>query len=178
MESENKAKLKWYAVQTFNHKENEISKLLTEQGIANFIPMRYAEKGDSDGHKKRILVPAVHNLVFMQADIQKADMKDFQARCTIPARIIRKQDTDDYYVIPDSEMTEFRAICDPNYTGTLYVTSEFAEAKVGQEVIVTHGTFKGLRGKLVRYKNRYYVVKVLTTAGVMLHIPKWYCEKA
>ena len=74
-------------------------------------------------------------------------------------------------------MIEFRAICDPNYEGTLYVDAAMAEAKKGQRVRVTHGPFKGLEGKLVRYKNRFYVVITIVTLGVMVHIPKWYCTK-
>ena len=53
---------------------------------------------------------------------------------------------------------------------------EFAEARPGQRVRVIHGTFKGLTGKLVRYKNRFYVVITLATLGIFVHIPKWYCE--
>ena len=39
------------------------------------------------------------------------------------------------------------------------------------------GPFAGLEGKLTRYKGRYYVVVSLATVGVLVHIPKWYCEK-
>ena len=74
-------------------------------------------------------------------------------------------------------MIEFRAICDPSYKDTLYVEQEVAEARVGEQVLVTRGQFKGLKGKLIRYKNRSYVVIVLAGLGVMVHIPKWYCRK-
>ena len=81
------------------------------------------------------------------------------------------------YEIPDSEMVEIRAICDPNYTGTLYVDAATAESRPGQKVRVIHGVFTGLVGKLTRYKNRYYVVIIVANLGVMIHIPKWYCMK-
>lgn len=72
---------------------------------------------------------------------------------------------------------EFRAVCDPNYKGTLYVDTVTAEARPGQAVRVIRGPFAGLEGKLTQYKKSYYVVVTLATIGVMLHIPKWYCEK-
>ena len=97
--------------------------------------------------------------------------------CPVPVRILHHLESMKYYEIPDSQMTEFRAVCDPEYRGTLYTDREFAEARPGQQVRVVHGTFKGLQGKLVRYKNRSYVVVVLATLGVFVHIPKWYCER-
>lgn len=75
-------------------------------------------------------------------------------------------------------MLEFRAVCDPNYKGTLYVDTVTAEARPGQAVRVIRGPFAGLEGKLTQYKKSYYVVVTLATIGVMLHIPKWYCEKS
>ena len=73
--------------------------------------------------------------------------------------------------IPDCEMLEFRAVCDPNYKGTLYVDTVTAEARPGQAVRVIRGLVAGLEGKLTQYKKSYYVVVTLATIGV-IHIPK------
>ena len=54
-------------------------------------------------------------------------------------------------------MLEFRAVCDPNYKGTLYVDTVTAEARPGQAVRVIRGPFAGLEGKLTQYKKSYYV---------------------
>ena len=97
--------------------------------------------------------------------------------CTIPFLLVRDRSTRRCYEIPDHEMLEFRAVCDPNYKGTLYVDTVTAEARPGQAVRVIRGPFAGLEGKLTQYKKSYYVVVTLATIGVMLHIPKWYCEK-
>ena len=97
--------------------------------------------------------------------------------CTIPFLLVRDRSTRRCYEIPDCEMLEFRAVCDPNYKGTLYVDTVTAEARPGQAVRVIRGPFAGLEGKLTQYKKSYYVVVTLATIGVMLHIPKWYCEK-
>ena len=58
-------------------------------------------------------------------------------------------------------MLEFRAVCDPNYKGTLYVDTVTAEARPGQAVRVIRGPFAGLEGKLTQYKKSYYVVVTL-----------------
>lgn len=167
----------WYALQTFHLKELHVESYLKEQGISPFIPMLYKEHVGLDGKKTRELSPAVHNLLFIRKDFSESDLLAILTNCPIPVRILRHSDNTKYYEIPDIQMVEFRAICDPNYTGTLYTDRDFAEARPGQPVRVIRGAFKGLTGKLVRYKNRSYVVITLVTLGVFVHIPKWYCEK-
>lgn len=167
----------WYALQTFHSKELLLEEYLKDKGFLSFIPMLYAERVSSDGKKSRELVPAVHNLLFLRKERTAEELQRVLSACPIPVRILRHIQSAKYYEIPDSQMVEFRAICDPSYTGTLYTDCDFAEARPGQMVRVVHGTFKGLKGKLVRYKNRSYVVIVLATLGVFVHIPKWFCER-
>lgn len=167
----------WFAVHTFYCKEESVARYLSSHGIEHFIPQRYQEEVTLDGERKRKLVPAVHNLLFIKSTISEKEMKDIISQCPVSVSVIKNQETKKYYQIPNSQMVEFRAICDPNYKDTLYVDQEVAEARVGEEVRVVRGQFTGLKGKLVRYKNRSYVVIVLAGLGVMIHIPKWYCRK-
>ena len=167
----------WFAVRTFYCKEESVARYLSSHGIEHFIPQRYQEEVTLDGERKRKLVPAVHNLLFIKSTISEKEMKDIISQCPVSVSVIKNQGTKKYYQIPNSQMVEFRAICDPNYKNTLYVDQEVAEARVGEEVRVVRGQFTGLKGKLVRYKNRSYVVIVLAGLGVMIHIPKWYCRK-
>lgn len=167
----------WFAVRTFYCKEESVARYLSSHGIEHFIPQRYQEEVTLDGERKRKLVPAVHNLLFIKSTISEKEMKDIISQCPVSVSVIKNQGTKKYYQIPNSQMVEFRAICDPNYKDTLYVDQEVAEARVGEEVRVVRGQFTGLKGKLVRYKNRSYVVIVLAGLGVMIHTPKWYCRK-
>lgn len=167
----------WFAVRTFYCKEESVARYLSSHGIEHFIPQRYQEEVTLDGERKRKLVPAVHNLLFIKSTISEKEMKDIISQCPVSVSVIKNQETKKYYQIPNSQMVEFRAICDPNYKDTLYVDQEVAEARVGEVVRVVRGQFTGLKGKLVRYKNRSYVVIVLAGLGVMIHIPKWYCRK-
>ena len=139
--------------------------------------MRYIEHETLDGKKHRKLTPAVHNLLFIEKEFTEKELLERVKDCTIPFLLVRDRSTRRCYEIPDHEMLEFRAVCDPNYKGTLYVDTVTAEARPGQAVRVIRGPFAGLEGKLTQYKKSYYVVVTLATIGVMLHIPKWYCEK-
>mgnify|MGYP003548856566 FL=1 len=150
---------------------------LQSHGIEHFIPQRYQEEVTLSGERKRKLVPAVHNLLFIKVTTSEKEIKDIITQCPISVSVFQNKETKKYYQIPNEQMIEFRAICDPSYKDTLYVEQEVAEARVGEQVLVTRGQFKGLKGKLIRYKNRSYVVIVLAGLGVMVHIPKWYCRK-
>lgn len=167
----------WYAAQTFYCREEHVASFLEGKGCTCFIPMCYDEQDTHEGKKERILVPAIHNLIFIQKTFEDYELNAKKKECPFPLHVIRNRETKRYYEIPDSQMAEFRAICDPSYKGTIYIDAMTAEAKPGQKVRVIRGTFKGLIGKLVRHKNRSYVIVTLAALGVMVHIPKWYCEK-
>ena len=160
----------WYAVQTFYCKEEHLGKYLEKKGVNYFIPMRYIEHETLDGKKHRKLTPAVHNLLFIEKEFTEKELLERVKDCTIPFLLVRDRSTRRCYEIPDCEMLEFRAVCDPNYKGTLYVDTVTAEARPGQAVRVIRGPFAGLEGKLTQYKKSYYVVVTLATIGVMLHI--------
>ena len=168
----------WYAVQTFYCKEEHLGKYLEKKGVNYFIPMRYIEHETLDGKKHRKLTPAVHNLLFIEKEFTEKELLERVKDCTIPFLLVRDRSTRRCYEIPDCEMLEFRAVCDPNYKGTLYVDTVTAEARPGQAVRVIRGPFAGLEGKLTQYKKSYYVVVTLATIGVMLHIPKCIAKKS
>lgn len=169
-------KMVWYAVRTFNHKEGIISDFLTENQVSHFIPMIYTEKCKEGEKPRKVLIPVVHNLLFIQKIMPETELMKLLQTCPVPMSVVKKQDSNAYYEISDYEMREFRAICDPEYKDTRYVTSEEAEAKAGKLVRVIHGPFKGQEGKLVRFGNDYFIVKTLVGIGVMLHISRWYCQ--
>lgn len=174
---QNRVKRVWYAIQTFYCKEEALGKFFAKEGLNYFIPMQYVEHTTLDGKKHRVLAPAVHNLLFLEKTLEEKEMLSKISNSPIPFFLIRHRDSRKCYEIPDREMLELRAICDPDYKGTLYVDSLTAEARPGQKVRVIRGPFKGLEGKLTQYKKSYYVVITVATLGIMLHIPKWYCAK-
>lgn len=166
----------WYAVRTFNCQELRLGEFLTEKGKEYFIPMTYAEKRNRGGKTKRILVPVVHNLLFVRKDEPQKHLMQMLSECNLPMTVFRKEGTNDWYEIPDAQMVEFRSLCDPHFKDTLFMTSEEADAKPGKLVEVVHGPFAGMTGKLHRVKNSYFFIKTLVGVGVMLRISRWYCK--
>ena len=141
----------WYAVQTFYCKEEHLGKYLEKKGVNYFIPMRYIEHETLDGKKHRKLTPAVHNLLFIEKEFTEKELLERVKDCTIPFLLVRDRSTRRCYEIPDCEMLEFRAVCDPNYKGTLYVDTVTAEARPGQAV----RPIRELASRLARWYRRY-----------------------
>lgn len=169
-------KSSWYAIRTFNCQELRLGEFLTEKGKDFFIPMTYAERRNRMGQTKRVLVPVVHNLLFLRKDEPQKHLMRLLAECNLPMNVFRKEGTGEWYEIPDRQMLEFRALCDPDFKDTLFMTSEEADAKPGKLVEVIHGPFAGMTGKLHRVKNSFYFIKTLVGVGVMLRISRWYCR--
>lgn len=166
----------WYAIRTFNCQELRLGEYLTEKGKEYFIPMTYTERRNREGHTKRVLVPVVHNLLFLRKDEPQKHLFRMLSECNLPMTVFRKEGTGEWYEIPENQMLEFRALCDPDFKDTLFMTSEEADAKPGKMVEVIHGPFTGMVGKLHRVKNSYFFIKTLVGVGVMLHISRWYCR--
>ena len=175
IQEDNEPKITWYAVRTFHNMECQLSEYLKSKGIIHFIPMTTGVK-TKQGKAHRVLVPVVHNLLFIQRTLSDKELVEVLKESNIAYNIYRYADSTRYSEISDREMREFRAFCDPSLEDTRYVSGAEAEMKVGREVMIIQGAFKGIRGKLVRYGNDYFMVKTLVGVGVMIHISRWYCK--
>ena len=56
----------WYAMRATYRRELQAQSLLKEAGIRSYIPMRTGER-TVNGRRRRMQVPAVHNLIFVYA---------------------------------------------------------------------------------------------------------------
>lgn len=166
----------WCVIRTYNRKETIISNYLTEQGIEHFIPMTYSERKDREGKMQRVLVPVVHNLIFFRKDRSDKALASLLAECPVPLSIMKEKSTGRVCEIPESQMVEFRYLCDPNFSDTRILIDNEAEALPGKEVRIVRGPFVGMSGKLHRVKNNYYFIKTLSGIGVMIRISRWYCQ--
>jgi len=167
----------WYAIRTFNCQERKVSHFLSEKGYVHFIPMMMAHDAKENENKpQRILVPAVHNLLFVQRkDSQQTFIKEMN-ECSIPISIFRNPGEKVLCEIPSIDMVELRMLCDPQYKTSIFMSQGEAEAMIGKEVRVVAGPFKGSTGRLVRKNKQYYFLKAVIGMGVMVRVSRWYCE--
>lgn len=170
----------WFAVRTFNCQEQKVSRYLTEKGLIHFIPMTYLQIKSASGEEcpetKPILVPAVHNLLFVQKVTSQKEMIQLLKECPVPVSIFRQPGEEKCCEISARDMIELRALCDPQYKTSIYVTQGEAEAIIGKDVRVVQGPFKGAVGRLVRVHKQFYFLKAVIGMGVMVRVSRWYCE--
>ena len=53
--------------------------------------MTYAEKRTHEGKAKRVLVPVVHNMLFVRKDEPQRQMLHLLASCNVPLHVMKKE---------------------------------------------------------------------------------------
>lgn len=166
----------WYALQVFHRKGDTLLLHLERNWVKCFFPICHAGHAGTSGKSRRSLLPATHDQLFVQYGQGKGPIlaETLQAS-PYASRVYTKTDRG-WCDICRAEMAELRAASDPGFQGTLFVEAGFAATRRGTPVCVVRGPLKGLKGKLVRYRKRSYVVLIAASIGILVHVPKWYCH--
>ena len=167
----------WMVVRTFNRHELLVSDFLRQEGLTCFIPMQYAEKMVGEDQKpRRVLVPVIHNYVFVLQTMPVRAFSALLAKCDTPLYILKTRDSDQPVEIPNREMLEFRMLCDPAFEQQVSISQTEQEPEVGKEVEIIHGPFAGIHGRLYRKQKKYWFVKTIAGISVRLRITRWFCR--
>lgn len=167
----------WIVLRTFNCQELSVSSFLQENNVPHFVPMTYREKMSAGSDKpKRVLVPLIHNYIFIEKDRPCDEINTILAACSYPHHVMKHAGSGQFYEISDAEMTEFRLVCDPEFSKASPVEDLDVEARAGKEVVVVHGPFTGVHGRLIRVKGKHYFIKTIADFSVQMHISRWYCK--
>lgn len=167
----------WTVVRTFNRHEMIVSDFLSQEGLTCFVPMRYSEKQVGDDLKpRRVLVPVIHNYVFVELGMPVKQLSSLLTKCATPLYILKHRDTDLPVEISNREMMEFRMLCDPAFEQRVSIIQQEDEPEVGKEVEIIHGPFAGVHGRLYRKQKKYWFVKTIAGVSVELRITRWFCK--
>lgn len=168
----------WLVLRTFNRQEMSVADFLNTHGITCFIPMTYKEKYAGEGLKpKRVLVPVIHNYIFIEKSMPIAELKTMLAACRTPLHFMQEKDKNEPVEISNREMLECRLICDPALGLQPTVEDEASQdVEIGKEVEVVHGVLQGVRGRLVRKQKQYWFVKTVAGVSMRVRITRWYCK--
>ena len=167
----------WMVVRTFNRHEMIVSDFLKQEGLTCFIPMRYTEKQIRDELKtRRLLVPVIHNYVFVRQEMPIDQFSSLLAKCATPLYVLKYKDADHPVEIINREMVEFRMLCDPAFEQRVSIVQQGNEPAVGKEVEIVHGPFAGIHGRLYRKQKKYWFVKTIAGISVELRITRWFCR--
>lgn len=168
----------WYVLHVY-HNERTVRDALREQGLNCFIPMKFREGVKAEPLDENIsekeLTPVVHGYLFVEKTLPTDQMRAIFEGIDAPFRIAKHEDGRFYEVAAD-EMRDFRMLCDPTYKDSVFITAQQAEARIGKNVTIIRGRFRGIKGKLCQIKGKYYFIKHVAGLGVMIHITRWFCR--
>ena len=170
----------WYALRTYYSQEQKVGSHLDRYSLQWFIPMRTVLKADSSGQTKKARkrqVPYVHNLIFIKKPQDLQTLEGALAECPYATSVYSQPESGEWRPIPESDILELRIICDQSLTEPIFLGSEDVDLVKGSVVEVTHGPLKGVHAVLVRKNKKYYLVKEITGANVMVQVSRWCCKK-
>ena len=162
--------------------ELKVKEELDKLHIDNYLPMVY-QLVDHEGERRRELVPAIHNLLFVhhsQEEITR--LKMFNKACTAMQYMIHRptvvSDRSEIIVVPDVQMANFIRVTSVQSEDLVYLKYTDFLDKVSQRVRVIDGNFTGAEGVIKRIKkDRVVVVLVKGVAAVAItHLPPSYLQ--
>ena len=109
----------WYAMRATYRREPDAMRLLEKEKLSCFVPMQY-KISIKKGKKVRVLVPVIHNLLFVHAC--PSEVKRIKSQVTY-LQYITDTRSGQKIIISDSEMQRFIAVA-----GT--VTGRFSKERI------------------------------------------------
>ncbi len=132
-------------------REMKLKAYLDSIGISSYVPLQMAEvvKG---GRKQKVLLPVIHNLIFIQSTrLVLATLKK-EIESKIPFRYMMDKRLKQAITVPDKEMQEFMSLAGMLQEQLIFTTEVDPSMKKGARVRVKSGPFQGIEGTLVRFK--------------------------
>ena len=147
-EKEKELKTNWYAVYTRPRFEKQVLKGLVDQGIEGYLPLIKTMRQWSD-RKKMVEVPLFTSYVFVHINRSSYDQV-LQTHGVVKYITFEGKAAS----IPSDQIDNLKIIIDSNEK----VETTWESRRKGDQVIVTAGSLKGLKGELITEGNRKKVL--------------------
>lgn len=159
---------KWYAIYTKPRWEKKVAELLLEKGIDHYLPLQKVLKQWSD-RKKWIREPLFKSYIFVYIT-QEEYLPSLQTSGVVRFVAFEKRAV----TIPPVQIEAIKTFV---ATGE-EIIDEPINVKIGDRVMVTHGTLKGLEGTLVEIskKKRLRIMIEGIQQSLHLKIPASYIK--
>ena len=105
----------WLPLQTVYNKELTVAAYLKEQGIEHYIPMTYELRDTGrEGECSHVLVPAIHNLIFIHCPYDANWCRQFASEAPLPVYFLKKErNGNDYCTVSERDMQNFMHATSP-----------------------------------------------------------------
>lgn len=166
-------KLSWYPMRVTYSQELKVKASLDEEGIENFLPMTY-QLVDVNGDRRRCLVPAIHNLIFVHSTQERITQlkmfkKAFASLRYMMAPLTSGSVKQEILKVRDSEMENFLRVASVPDDSVMFLDWSTVMERIKRRVMVVDGPFAGVEGIIMRiHKNKHVVVKLKGVAAVAI----------
>jgi transcription antitermination factor NusG len=170
--------LQWFPMRVTYNRELKVKEHLDTINVENFIPLHYEIVGKGNDRKRK-LVPAVHNLIFIRSTKQQLTNLKQSVKELEPLRFIVRTNLDGnsgILRIPDKQMENFMRVASIQDDSVMFLQPGDYINKIGRRVLITEGIFAGVEGVIKRFKNnRHVVVQMEGLAAVAItYVPANY----
>lgn len=162
----------WFAARTRANQELGLRDALKKLEVTHYLPTHIVTRRISD-RVKRVEVPVINNLIFIQATKQEAFslVKDY----ALKLHYIKDIETGSLLVVPDKQMENFIFLMDFSPESIRQCSETYAP---GDKVRVVKGNLAGVEGELVRVEGKTHVLlRIPQVLVVSVKVPKNYLEK-
>ncbi|MGM9739454.1 MAG: UpxY family transcription antiterminator [Candidatus Cryptobacteroides sp.] len=160
----------WFAMRVTYRRELAAEAILNDLGIENYIPKKHCTDPKNKGRK--ILVPAIHNLIFVY--MTPSGMRQLKESMRIPyLQYMMDKRAGEKIIVPDSQMRPFIAATADYDETLLYFQPEELNLAKGTRVRVTAGPMEGHEGIFLKVKgarDRRLVILVEGVVAVDRHL--------
>ena len=125
----------WYAMRATYRREPDAMRLLEKEKLGCFVPMQY-KISIKKGKKVRVLVPVIHNLLFVHAC--PSEVKRIKSQVTY-LQYITDTRSGQKIIISDSEMQRFIAVAGTYNDHLMYFQPDELNLSKGTKVRITGG---------------------------------------
>lgn len=157
----------WYAMRATYRRESDAMRLLEKEKLGCFIPMQY-KISVKNGKKIRVLVPVIHNLIFVHA--RPSEVKRIKSQVTY-LQYITDTRSGEKIIVPDSQMQRFIAVAGTYNDHLMYFQPDELNLSKGTKVRVTGGEFEGQEGIFLKVKgtrDRRVVIEIQGVIAVVM----------
>ena len=164
----------WFPMRITYHREMRIKALLDEMGVENFLPMQWEMVETKNGGKKRLLLPAIHNLIFVKSTQEfltelKMTREEFAPMRYMMKRPLSDGEKSEIMFVPDQQMENFMRVASVQDNRVMFLENNDFINRIGQHVKVIDGFFSGVEGVVKRInKNKRIVVQLNGIAAVAI----------
>ena len=163
----------WFVLRVSYGRIDKAKTYVEAKGLECYVPLQYKEVR-KQGKKRILTIPLLHSLIFVHASAEQVEnlLHDIkivanESRALLSYyfnHTIHLQDNPDRnspLTIRDEAMNNFIRLTSVKNPHIIPVTSNNIQFKLGDNVVVTEGEFKGVHGRVARIAGQQRVVVVL-----------------